>query len=213
MKKTCPTCNIEKPIEGYNKNKTRKDGHQRECRECTRSHHNKHYQTKKSPRLKERLKPDHKRCTTCKKQYHISLFNKQGGGRFGVSSTCKSCISIRFKKWWDDGGKKYNLEYVKDRKKNDPEYKLQFLTRLRVNEVLKRENITKNHSGLEYLGCDVKTYKEHLESQFTTDMTWDNHGTYWEIDHIIPLSKGGTFHYTNTQPLTKSQNRIKGSSI
>ena len=42
-------------------------------------------------------------------------------------------------------------------------------------------------------------------------MNWDNYGSYWEIDHIKPLSKGGSFHYTNTQPLTVKENRRKGA--
>jgi 5-methylcytosine-specific restriction endonuclease McrA len=52
----------------------------------------------------------------------------------------------------------------------------------------------------------------YLESQFTTDINWENYGIYWEIDHIKPLSKGGSFHYTNTQPLTISENLSKSNS-
>ena len=44
-------------------------------------------------------------------------------------------------------------------------------------------------------------------------MNWGNYGTYWEIDHTFPLSKGGSFHYTNTQPLTIEENRSKGNKI
>ena len=44
-------------------------------------------------------------------------------------------------------------------------------------------------------------------------MNWDNYGTYWEIDHSIPLSKGGSFHYTNTSPMAISENRSKGSKL
>ena len=42
-------------------------------------------------------------------------------------------------------------------------------------------------------------------------MNWDNYGEYWEIDHIYPLSKGGSFHYINTQPLTVLENQIKSN--
>ena len=42
-------------------------------------------------------------------------------------------------------------------------------------------------------------------------MSWENYGIYWEIDHIKPLSKGGSFHYKNTQPLTIPANRSKSN--
>ena len=45
-------------------------------------------------------------------------------------------------------------------------------------------------------------------------MSWDNHGTYWDIDHIIPLSTAlneadiiRLNHYTNLQPLDSFINR------
>ena len=28
--------------------------------------------------------------------------------------------------------------------------------------------------------------RKHIESQFTENMSWDNYGTYWSLDHIKP---------------------------
>ena len=64
-------------------------------------------------------------------------------------------------------------------------------------------------STIKYLGCNFNEYSEYLENQFDKNMSWENYGEYWEIDHIIPLSKGGSFYYTNTQPLTVEENRKK----
>lgn len=73
---------------------------------------------------------------------------------------------------------------------------------------------------LQDLGCDIITFKHHIENQFKLGMTWDNHGE-WHIDHIIPLLYHGPaptkeiilqrFHYTNTQPLWKPDNIKKGN--
>ena len=57
-----------------------------------------------------------------------------------------------------------------------------------------------------------------MEYQFTSDMSWDNYGTYWEIDHVRPCSSFDflnhdecykCFNWKNTQPLYKKMNNSK----
>lgn len=48
------------------------------------------------------------------------------------------------------------------------------------------------------LGYTTSDLIKHLSKQFTDDMTWDNYGTYWQIDHIIPLS---VFNYAAVDDL------------
>jgi hypothetical protein len=38
-------------------------------------------------------------------------------------------------------------------------------------------------------------------------------GTGWEIDHILPVSRGGSDELANLQPLQWSNNREKGDSV
>ena len=83
--------------------------------------------------------------------------------------------------------------------------------RTRLRHALKKE--FKTGKTIELLGCSIQEFKLHLEKQFNKNMTWENYGTYWEVDHIQPLSKGGTFHFTNTQPMYYSENRSKGNRI
>jgi len=76
----------------------------------------------------------------------------------------------------------------------------------------------KSKKSLEYLGCDIEFYRNHIEKQFSDGMSWDNYGE-WEIDHIIPLTYGNPtieetaerLHYANTQPLWKVDNMKKGN--
>jgi len=69
------------------------------------------------------------------------------------------------------------------------------------------------------LGCTIKEFKQHIESQFSEGMSWDNHGE-WHIDHIKPISsfdltqeaeQKKAFHYLNVQPLWAIDNMRKGS--
>ena len=99
-------------------------------------------------------------------------------------------------------------EYMREYRKNNPDYILKENVSHYIRRVL---NGGKSGSYEKYLGCNIKEYKVYLENKFTDKMSWDNYGTYWEIDHIIPTSKGGSFHYTNTQPLSVKENRSKGN--
>ncbi len=222
--KTCPTCKVEKSIENYTKNKTRKDGLQRECRECNHSHHNKHYHTKKSPRLKENLKEGYKVCTSCNQELLLINFTTQKTGRFGVNNVCKTCFNLNWNKYQKITGQ--NNIYNKHRKSTDPQFKLKTLLRGRLLDALKRHTrggkVNKSHSALTLLGCSIDEYKLFLENKFTEDMTWENHGKVWEIDHILPCDSFDLtneeeqymcFNYINTQPLQKSLNRSKGNKI
>jgi hypothetical protein len=67
------------------------------------------------------------------------------------------------------------------------------------------------------LGCSIKELQLHLESKWAVNMSWENHGKVWEVDHIIPLCSDKSLegfirlnHYTNLQPLTVRDNDIKG---
>lgn len=81
----------------------------------------------------------------------------------------------------------------------------------------------KGRPGVSYLGCNIPTYIEYLNNLLAQQniFTWENYGTHWQIDHIIPLYYNldelteeifiSRFHYTNTQPLSKFDNNSKGS--
>ena len=112
-------------------------------------------------------------------------------------------------KKWTSNNKEHINEYWKNRYQNNPEIKLHNRIRVRINNALNYYNKTKKQSTLEFLGCKIEEYFVYLEQQFDENMNWDNYGSYWEIDHIIPLNKGGSFHYKNTQPLTITENRKK----
>ena len=92
--------------------------------------------------------------------------------------------------------------------------------RCRLNRALKG-NI-KSARTIDLVGCSIEFLLKHLEKLFYNIMTWDNHGKYWEIDHIIPCDsfdltdpeqQRKCFHWTNLQPLTIKQNRSKGNKL
>ncbi len=85
-----------------------------------------------------------------------------------------------------------------------------------VNQRMRR---VLGYVDIDYLCCSIEEYIEYLEDQFTEDMNWSNHGTVWQIDHILPIGRSDTpiierinrLVYTNTRPILIIDNLRKGS--
>lgn len=107
------------------------------------------------------------------------------------------------------------IQYHKEKRLNDPLFRFKNSVRQRVYIGFKRKGYSKTSKTAQILGCDWEKAKAHIENKFTDGMSWDNYGE-WEIDHIKPLALGKSEaallklnHYTNLQPLWKSDNRRK----
>jgi 5-methylcytosine-specific restriction endonuclease McrA len=115
---------------------------------------------------------------------------------------------LAYKKEYYQSHKKERAKYMRDYRKENPKYRAQDAIMTYINKKIKERA-----DFIEYLGCSWEEFFVYLEKQFNKNMSWENYGMYWEIDHIHPLSKGGSFHYTNTQPLTVTENRSKGNKL
>lgn len=164
---------------------------------------------------------------------------------------CKSCNSIQCKEYKmrnkqliSDYNKiyksnhkeeisKYNQQYHSDnkeviqkrhnkndveRRKNDPAFKLAHTCRTRMNKAIKGNGI----KSLKLIDCSTIFLKEWLEFNFKKEMTFENHGSYWHIDHVIPCSVFDLkdtdeikhcFRWTNLQPLKARKNLVKNKYI
>lgn len=38
------------------------------------------------------------------------------------------------------------------------------------------------------MGYTLAQLMRHLEKQFTPEMSWSNYGSYWHVDHKIPIA-------------------------
>ena len=142
---------------------------------------------------------------------HICEHNKQrskckdcGGGQLcghnKQRSRCKDC----------GRGQICEQNKVKSQCKDcNPLGVLAGVVRGRVYIALKND---KEMSSTEYLGCNIETFKKHIEQQFTEGMSWENYGE-WHINHKIPLKYNKTLleevaqqlHYANRQPMWASE--------
>jgi hypothetical protein len=117
-------------------------------------------------------------------------------------------------------GKSYPAEYEKNRRKNDPEFRVRCNLKSRLYHAVKNQDIMKCSSTMDLTGCSAEELMSHLESQFTEGMTRDNYGK-WHVDHIKPCisfnllldaEQRKCFHYSNLQPLWAKDNLSKGAN-
>ena len=175
-------------------------------------------------------------CNCCLKDKELSEFFKHKGYEDCLQLRCKLCfkeIRIRTREKYSEYNKNYNelnkekqlkyaKTYIKKRYKEDSAYRLKRITQSRIFRVLQRLKITKSRGTIKLLGCSSKEYKVYIENKFLPEMNWDNHGTVWEIDHIIsctkfdltkPEEQEKCFHYSNMQPLWHTDNIIKSNKL
>lgn len=114
-------------------------------------------------------------------------------------------------------------KYARERRKVDPGYRLKANCRLRIRNALKGlEGAHKSAKTLKLLGCSTEFFKCYLEHQFSPEMSWENYGSFWQVDHVMPVSKfnlftpegqRNAFHYSNCKPLESIKNASKGARM
>jgi hypothetical protein len=109
-----------------------------------------------------------------------------------------------------DKNKKQARFYQKEKRKN-PLWRLGRNTGKAIWASLKGEK-----GGLKwetFVGFTLGELKTRLEAMFKPEMNWPNYGTYWELDHIKPMSLCSSFEemwkLDNLQPLECGINRGK----
>ena len=189
----CKKCNTEKSLGEFYNRKDEKDGKHRYCKTCLKSINDDWYQNSKHQRTDY-----YKTYREQNKEY----FNKY------------SHIHYHTKK-------ELYREWEKNKYAIDIPYRIKHLTSSRINSALSTYQALKKDRTIEYLGCTISEYCDYLESKFDFNMTWENQGTYWQIDHIRPIASFDLtdeeqlyqcFHYTNTQPMEKTENRLKSDT-
>jgi hypothetical protein len=201
--KICSTCKIEKPFLNFSKNKNLKDGLQRYCKCCHKIYIRQYQRDNKEytlTRIYKWVKNNPEKRKNNNKKYYTN--NKKE-------------INER------------NVKYANKKYKTDIGFRIRINVSNRINEALKRINVTKIYRTLKYLDMSIPEFKKYLEKQFYPNsrtgemMTWENRHK-WHIDHIIPCSsydlknldaQKKCFHYSNQRPLWAEDNLKKGDKL
>jgi hypothetical protein len=104
--------------------------------------------------------------------------------------------------------------------KTDPSYRLKTNCRNRISAFLKSKKGSVKSADL--IGCTLEELKQYIGSMFKPGMNWENYGSVWHVDHIMPIASfelsdieqiKRCFHYTNLQPLFAVDNLKKNKTI
>lgn len=128
----------------------------------------------------------------------------------------------------EENKKKHNIQqliWAKNKYKTDINFKIRKRLRDRFYSFIKKKD--KSKKTFKYLCSPIEQTNNHLESQFTDGMNWENMGTKpdgtpgWDIDHIRPCVSFDLknedeiykcFHWSNLQPLWHVKNIKKSDT-
>ena len=148
---------------------------------------------------------------------------KQYTKEYGIKNRIKKNIYLR--KWREDNPEKAKEQYrTANRKRlSINKYKISSnVSREMRSSLLKGTKLNRHWETLVNFNTDQLI--THLESQFNPDMTWDNYGSHWEIDHKVPVAAFNfetpedidfkrCWSLDNLQPLEKFKNRKKSDKV
>ena len=198
--KKCIKCKEEKPFEEFHKHKWSKNGRRSRCKECS-----KQYRDNNREKIKERGKQyrenNKEKIREKNKRYRENNKEKIREIKKQYYENNKGKIREMNKQYYENNKEKIlerNRHYRRQKRKNDPEYRLRHSISTAFLRFLKGKKEKPTSEYLKDCGYTRKELVKHLEEQFDQNMTWDNYGSYWHVDHIIPQS---VFEPTNDQHL------------
>lgn len=209
--KSCNTCKDYKELTNFSKDKTSKDGYNSKCRVCCKIYHN---SNKKYISERTKLYYENNKEAQSNRMKDWRVKNPEKQKEIINNYTLKNKEKIKdyhnqYDKDFNNKKRKSKL-YVK-KYNSDLTFKIKEVLRKRLLNALKSKS--KNNTTLELLGCSIEEFKLHLEQQFKPEMSWENYGKIWEIDHkkqciLFDLTyieqQKQCFHYTNLRPLFKT---------
>lgn len=214
MSKHCCKCKLLKDLSNFGKLKNSKDGYRYDCNECRKLYRINNKNTI-SEKQKEYYKKNKDKLLSNNKIYRKNNSDKIKEQRKEYRSREKVKIHIKQK----------NIQYlpikkmkIKMRRKTDINFQISEILRSKIHKMIKG----KNTSYMNFVGCDINWLKKWIEYQFDDNMNWKNIGSYWQIDHILPINKFNfscdknkriCFNWTNLQPIQSSINREKSDKL
>jgi hypothetical protein len=129
---------------------------------------------------------ENKTCSKCKLEQTFESFSKDTKSKDGKQSQCKLCKNKAIKVYYVNNPNKRQKRTTEKCLIHFYKHRISMNFSRRMRKALK--SLKNGMSWEKLVNYTLFELKEHLESLFTTGMTWDNYGE-WHIDHKKPISK------------------------
>ncbi len=228
--KVCYKCKLSLPFENFHKDSSKKYGLHNRCKSCIAKHDKEYYQDNpdkskakdKATRERNRainlerekttyfedIKDNPKRCPQCKQTKTCADFGSNIANKDGLQNKCKDCDT------------KASINYVVDREKDDPNFKLvnrfkwAFSIALKQGEVIPALKKLMKKLGIqsiqELMGVKtIQTARKMLLKtmpQGYTEQDWINQSLH--IDHREPVNYFLRLHGDNLKLILIQANQI-----
>ena len=197
--KQCDMCEMIKSIDKYRQYTDRDNSYSKTCKKCL----NEKDKLRKKNLRQKRIETFIAKCEICNEEKVLKNFAKLK--KFYKKKICVSC--------YPNFLREQKNEWCKKESATNINYRLKKSLAARLRNVLNKSDTTMN-----YIGCNIQYLREWFEYNFTDEMNWDNYGSFWSIDHIIPVCKFDLtnedeklqcWNWTNLMPVTIKFNSSK----
>jgi hypothetical protein len=164
------------------------------------------------------FRKNRKKCKNCEKkdgrEYRQNDYGKQKAILWSINNKQRH---TELQSEWHKNNRRHLNDKYNARIKVDFNFKMKKLCNNHLHN-----NINKKTSTMKYFSCDITLFINWLKYCFTDKMNMDNHGSYWHLDHVIPVSLFNLeneeelrlcFHYLNYMPLPGKENIKKQNKI
>jgi len=235
LMKECSKCNAQRLLSEFKVNSS-------QCKDCINERRRELNQSKR-PAKPESVNPDNKICSYCHveqpkcnfrekrlkclncerkdgREYRQSDYGKLKSETWVIEN--KERMQELQANWFQENKSKI---YTKrsERMKTDEKFRFIANYRKKTRVALKQAMIGQNPKKfIDCLGCDLEHLQNWFSLCFKSDMTFENYGTLWEIDHVIPINKFEfedstdielCFSWFNVMPLYKTENMNKKAEV
>lgn len=184
--KTCNLCKEAKPLTAFSKNAQLKSGLQNRCKACTALYYRKNATVIRErskaarehdpPALREWKKQYYKKNREAIKEKTRAYYTENQSVRLAHAATYRAANRGKINDYKRTWGKTYRKR---------PGVKVRNNISHAVSRALRTRGLSKNgQSFFAAVGYTVKDLMQHLTALFLPGMTWENYGSYWQVDHI-----------------------------